>query len=1260
MLADNDRAKGMTDTMPLAPFDGPEWYRALTLTERAGALGHRADTLAHDDAVRAMCRLRRWREQTPLADDRYFAQRLTVDSIDEAGLRRLLGEPIEAVRDGLSQPPAWLQDLADAFARHADAATTPLATPGNRENAPFLDLIAPLIARAGGRVDAGVGALAGAYDKLPFDPATVVDLLFAHVPEQLQRMLGRTMVLELHVARLRGLLRGESAEERFESFLDRIRNRREAIDLLRDYPVLARQLVHHLGAWGAVSLEFLGRLCADWLAIQATFARNDAPGVLVALDGGAGDKHRGGRAVHIATFTSGFRLVYKPRSLAVDAHFQELLGWLNARGARPAFRSLTLLERGAYGWTEYVPATPCASEAEVRRFYERQGGPLALLYALEATDIHAENVLAAGEHPVLLDLEALFHPRIAEVDSRQAGDIASGAANYSVLRAGLLPYRMWADGESEGVDLSGLGAAGGQFSAHAVPRWEAVGTDEMRLIRKRVDMPGEHNRPSLDGVDVDVLAYAGAVRDGFATIYRLLLAHRDELLADGGPLARFASDDVRVIVRDTQMYSVLLRESFHPDALRDGLDRDRLFDRLWAGIDYRPNLARLIRSEHADLQDGDIPLFTTRPASRDVWDSRGRPVEGFLDEGGLGLVRRRLLGFEEADLQRQLWFIHAAFATLGRGETRARWSPYHLDRGAPPATPDRLLAAARAVARAVGDRLEALAVRGAHDASWISLMLTAKDHWTLQPAGLDLYDGLPGIALFLAYLGAVTEDRRYTRLSRAAFVAVRSQLAHARVTLASIGAFDGWGGIIYALTHLGALWDDATLLDEAEDIVSALPPLIGEDTSFDIIGGAAGCIATLAGLYRHRPNDRTLRVAIACGDRLIARAEPLERGVVGWSKSMALQRPLTGFSHGAAGIAWALLELAALSGFGRFRATALEALAYERALYMETEGNRPDLRVLHADHGAPAASPSYRAMWCHGAAGIGLGRLSSLRLQDDATSRAEIAAALRTTAARGFGESHALCHGNLGNLELLVQAGRVLGDARWRDEAWRMASAILASIERSSWVCGTSLAVESPGLMTGLARMGYGLLRLAAPAPRPGCPAARAGRVWRGLPGHDPRLLRSRDARLRLPRGLWYWPRRRGRPRPGRDRAVTDCARKPSHWSRHLSRICPCPPSRTGTSTTSSWWSAGHRTRPRSLTQPSGVAASPRGRSTTRSPASRSPSNRARTSSADTRRGAVNPGLATYARPRVRRPACSCRPSPPRCCCSSSGWRYPF
>ena len=137
------------------------------------------------------------------------------------------------------------------------------------------------------------------------------------------------------------------------------------------------------------------------------------------------------------------------------------------------------------------------------------------------------------------------------------------------MRVGLLPQRLWANAESEGVELSGLGGLPGQLTPQAAPYWEGAGTDEMRLARKRMEMPGCLNRPALDGAEINVLDHVESVTSGFTTIYQLLLEHRAELLADGGPLACFADDEVRVVLRATNTYALLLQESFHPDVLRD-------------------------------------------------------------------------------------------------------------------------------------------------------------------------------------------------------------------------------------------------------------------------------------------------------------------------------------------------------------------------------------------------------------------------------------------------------------------------------------------------------------------------------------------------------------------------------------------------------------------------------------------------------------------------------------------------------------------
>src|SRR5205085_438597 len=118
--------------------------------------------------------------------------------------------------------------------------------------------------------------------------------------------------------------------------------------------------------------------------------------------------------------------------------------------------------------------------------------------------------------------------------------------------------------------------------------------------------------------------------------------------------------------------------------------------------------------------------------------------------------------------------------------------------------------------------------------------------------------------------------------------------------------------------------------------------------------------AGLLCLHGCTPSPQILATAVQCGDLLLARARPMPpspsplppggrgegEGAVGWDWPYPSCGPLTGYSHGAAGIAWALLELAARAGADRFRPAALGAIAYERSLFSAEAGNWPDLRLF--------------------------------------------------------------------------------------------------------------------------------------------------------------------------------------------------------------------------------------------------------------------------------------------------------------------------
>ena len=370
-----------------------------------------------------------------------------------------------------------------------------------------------------------------------------------------------------------------------------------------------------------------------------------------------------------------------------------------------------------------------------------------------------------------------------------------------------------------------------------------------------------------------------------------------------------------------------------------------------------------------------------------------------------------------------------------------------------------------------------LALRSDGHVSWLH-MHAAPDRRVLQPIGVDLYEGLAGIALFFAHLAARTGDGEAEELARSAVATIRWHAGRNPPALANIGAFSGWAGVVWALTHLGLLWREPPLLTEAEELAGErLAPLLGVDRHFDLIGGAAGAIAALLALHRHRPAPKTLDLAIRCGEHLLAHAGTDGRSTTWPPPPGGGTVPLTGLGHGAAGMAWTLASLARETGEERFRAAARGALAYERSWYSLERRNWPDLREDRQENGA---APFLHA-WCHGAPGIGLGRIATRRVLGDADLEAEIRAALASSCEEGFGGSHCLCHGDLGNLDLFLTASRELGDSSLGEAASRLAAGILERIEAEGPRCGGSAGQEIPGLLTGLAGIGYGLLRAADP-----------------------------------------------------------------------------------------------------------------------------------------------------------------------------------
>lgn len=1046
------------------------YFLAMRLSERIDYVRYnKIDISKYMNRRLAQYRLKQWRKQYPFTNKKILGKLLAQHGITFEEFAAFLGARNIALP---AQPDIhWVSLLKTIFTEYNSSDEIIRFPEDIVRNWPMLKLLEtfqPFLQFASRRFRQALQQLLDEYPG-KMDEASILQQFLINIPAQPVWLISKTLVLELNIARVQNKLSGKTSAERFDDFLQHMQKPENLFVFLSEYPVLARLLAVTMIQWVDTFVELLTHLCQDWEQIQACFSPDADLGLLGTIGFGKGDRHRNGRTVAIVTFSIGVQVVYKPREMLIDSEFQKLLGWVNRQGLSCPFKEIKILDCGKHGWADFVFTYPCRSTDEIGRYYQRLGAYLALLYALEANDFHYENLIIQGEYPILVDLETLFTP----YEGENSEALAYNFYLDSVFVPGLLPQRIWGKKDDAGVDISGIGMRPGQMSPDPVPVWDQENTDEMHIFRKH--LPLEDSVAQLfEGGEVDPLQYLNEITIGFTELYNLLIQQRTELLSSDGPLISFAKVKTRFLARPTKPYAILLREGAHPDLLQDAMDLEHFYNHLWPLAIRFESLQALIPSEQTDLWQLDIPFFVAEPASKDLWDSQGAIIPSHFQVSGQERVFEKIKKFGPDNLRQQLWVIRASLKTIQRVKVDSSPNQQLVKVGEMTIeiqpTPENVISASQKAA----DYLYGMALTQNQFVGWFGLQPIGQDYLNVEPVGNDLYNGLAGITLYLAYFGWYTKQEKYTLLARRTLASVwRSFQKSKTLTFENLGAFEGAGSMIYLLTHLGVLWNEKKLHQKALRIVHRVPRTIAKDKVFDIIAGSSGCIAALLAFHAVTGNQVALDVARMCGEHLLANATKTEHGVA-W-QGQVFQSPLCGFSHGVAGVAWSLFRLAHAIGDPKFAHFAAEALKYERGAFLAELGNWPDLRNFSTERETGEA-----VMWCHGAPGIGLARLATLPYYDTLEIRAEIDVAISTTLAKGFNGSHCLCHGDLGNLELLLQANNILGN-HWHVEVDKIVHNVLCDIERAGWRCGAGVDVQVPGLMTGVAGIGYQLLRLAAP-----------------------------------------------------------------------------------------------------------------------------------------------------------------------------------
>lgn len=991
----------------------------------------------------ALDRLARWQATTGL-EDAGFAAKFANKGLSIQEVLALLTAPSQPACGALSWMAVFIELVSDYIEPNGPS------TLDDEHLPPFSSITTPWL----NWYQAAVRRRIPLQGDLSSSGARIVEAGAVALRSQLLSISTRALVSDMRAEARSGHLKGDSPAERYASYVaESLVGAQYLGRLLSNLPVLAR-LLTATSIWAVdATVELLDRLRADYDSLSSTFGTSGGLGPVSEARAGLSDPHHHQRTVWHLRFNSGRDVIYKPRSVAVETHFQTLISWCNDRGAVPRLAGINVLQGQGYGWVEFVRPRPCETEDEVQHFYVRIGEYLALVYLLGGVDFHYGNLIACGDQPVLVDLEGLF--------SNEPRFLDQPAPPFSVLSTGFLPTSL---GEA---DCSALGTRPGVSLREQLPVWANPCTDRMALSLEAPTFRSPANLPQLGSSCVEPARYVSHLLNGFHAMYRLLTANREELQSDSGVLAAFRDDDVRYIARSTRSYNTILWGGHHPDALVSGLEHDRALDRLWIGSAVLPHLTQLIELEHEALWREDIPLFMSRPQSKDMWLKGGALLPEYFETSALEQAFRRVQRLSLDDCERQASLIALSFEGVeSQGEPRA--GP------ACPATVGDNHRDFVQAALAIADYLADQAFSFQDRVTWFGYRRTRGNRWVLAPLSPWLEDGLAGLALFLGYAGSKARRPEFVTLASRTLA---SSLALLRQeSRRTVGAFAGISGVLYSWLHLRFLQAGRPDVSEVQWLYEGIARGLPLDRTFDVTDGSAGCLLVLEAVYRATGDESARELLKLCLSSLIARTNC--DGPDRLWRPHDNPAPLGGLAHGVAGIAYALLRSGLVGKDAAVHRAVMKAWDYERSLYVPEAREWLDMRGARTLGEASISG----CAWCNGAVGVGLSRLAGLSVYEDERVRVEISAALERARSIGRAKDDSLCHGDMGRVDLFLEASRVLKDISLRGQADSLAMAVIESWRRDGAIrSGLPLPVTSLGVLTGLSGIGYEFLRLSDP-----------------------------------------------------------------------------------------------------------------------------------------------------------------------------------
>ncbi|MBN2012447.1 type 2 lantipeptide synthetase LanM family protein [candidate division KSB1 bacterium] len=1063
--------------------------KASTLSERLENRLFVCDTECDNNTINS--RIDKWCKIVAGGKWNKFSERLSWDNLEIDSLRPLMGE----VRLQLAADvPDWLIFINEALEYYNNNLLHDLKnnrkTKDNRfidfnKPLPFEELFIPFVLTARKKLSKQNRTL------IPFLSNSAQVKLERYLLKQLSNIALQTLHLKfsvfrtLHASCENGRCEGNSGL--YHEFIQKM-YKGEILSLFQDYSVLTRLIATIATQWVANICEFLARLNSDYQEIQTAFQLDQSPGKIIDINPGISDRHQNGQTVLSVTFESGLNLIYKPKNLGFAKAYNDFIDWLNQyHELNIQLKSLIIINRAEYGWVEFVNHTPLMDVGGCHRYYQRAGMLLCLFYVLRGIDCHYENIIACGEHPVVIDVETLIHPKIPQYkpdnpEEKQYEFVLENFFTNTVLNSSFMP--IWQTGMAgQSYDQSGFWGTEGQETGIKINKLINTNTDAMTIISENARTHSVQNMPILNDTIQPPLQFKEDFITGFSRLYHFFVKKKDTLLAANGPLNAFRNKKGRVIFRLSQYYSDILTRSLHPKYLHHGIDRSiylEIFASVMLTSDTKPNLWPLQASEKRALEQLDIPCFKAYPDKCDIETSTDEKLSNSINASGFDLVTGRILNLGKNDLEKQIDIIRTSLFCRATGEhdLNVTVHEYSFDQHVTEIVHNEEL---ENLAVSIAHRLKKTAIYSSDGkVSWFGIEKLPGNRFNHYPViNYNLYHGSCGIALFLAAVANITGDKKIHMLTLDTLKPLLNNLnlnAIGKVIdKIGLGAAAGYGSLMYSLVRIGTILNNPDFIEHAARLVDIIDEdRINKNSYFDVNNGSSGAILGLITLYEETDNTDALKKACLIGEQLLQNRTQSDTGFKSW-KTVG-ENLCNGFAHGASGIANALIRLFKHTLDKRLLNAAEDAFAYERHEFFSNLNACSDINICR--------QYPKNTSWCYGATGIGLARLVAQQYIKSQAIIDDFNAAMKIVLSGDLQQIDHLCCGNFGKIEFLFTSGQKLALHDYQQTARQWATLCIARAKQAgNFRLFPNLPefIINPGFFQGISGIGYELLRLAHP-----------------------------------------------------------------------------------------------------------------------------------------------------------------------------------